>query len=56
MKNWWAYWNTKTWNKKKWESRFLRALLARLAASLVKPVISLVVKSISGKGVRRAGG
>ena len=39
---------------KKQEGGFLRALLAPLAASLVQPVISSVVKSISGKGVRRA--
>ena len=31
------------------------ALLASLVASLVQPVISSVVKSLSGKGVRRAG-
>ena len=40
---------------KKQEGRFLRALLAPLAASLVQPVIFSVVKFISGKGVRRAG-
>ena len=39
---------------KKQEGGFLRALLAPLAASLVQPVISSVVKSISAKGVRRA--
>ena len=39
---------------KKQESRFLGALLARLAASLVQPVISSVVKGISRRGVRRA--
>ena len=39
---------------KKQEGGFLRALLAPLAASLVQPVIFSVVKSISGKGVRRA--
>ena len=37
------------------ESGFIGALLAPLATSLVQPVISLVVKSISGRGVRRAG-
>ena len=41
--------------KKKQEGRFLGALLAPLATSLVQPVISLVVKGISGRGVRRAG-
>ena len=30
-------------------------MLAPLAASMVQPVISSVVKSISGKGIRRAG-
>ena len=40
---------------KKQEGRFLGALLAPLAASLVQPVISSVVKDISGRGVRRAG-
>ena len=41
---------------KKQEGRFLGALFAPLAASLVQLVISLVVKGISGRGVRRAGG
>ena len=40
---------------KKQEGRFLGALLAPLAASLVQPVISSVVKDISGRGVRTAG-
>ena len=40
---------------KKQEGGFLDALLAPLAASLVQPVISSVVKGISGRGVRRAG-
>ena len=40
---------------KKQEGGFLGALLALLASSLVLPVISLVVKSISGRGVKRAG-
>ena len=40
---------------KKQEDGFLGALLAPLAASLVQPVISSVVKGISGRGVRRAG-
>ena len=39
---------------KKQEGKFLGALLALLAASLVQPVISSVVKGISGRGVRRA--
>ena len=38
---------------KKREGGFLPALLAPLAASLVQLVISSVVKSISGRGVRR---
>ena len=36
-------------------SRFLPALLAPLAALLVKPVISLVLESLSGREVKRAG-
>ena len=40
---------------KKQKGGFLGALLAPLAASLVQPVISSVVKVISGRGVRRAG-
>ena len=40
---------------KKQEGRFLGVLLARLAASLVQPVIYSVLKGISGIGVRRAG-
>ena len=32
---------------------FLETLLAPLAASLVQPVISSVVKGISGRGIRR---
>ena len=39
---------------KKQEGGFLGALLAPLAASLVQPVISSVVKGIRGRGVRRA--
>ena len=38
------------------EDVFLGALLAHLVASLVQPVISSVVKGISGRGVKRAGG
>ena len=41
--------------KRKQEGGFLGALLATLAASLVKPVISLVIKGISGRGIRRVG-
>ena len=37
------------------ECWFLLVLLAPLVASVVQPVISSVVKGISGKGVRRAG-
>ena len=40
---------------KKQEGGFLPALLALLAASLVQPVISSVVKGINRRGVRRAG-
>ena len=40
---------------KKQEGRFLGALLAHLAASLVQPVIYSVIKGISGRGVRRVG-
>ena len=40
---------------KKQEGRFIGALLAPLVTSVVQPVISSVVKSISGRGVRRAG-
>ena len=39
---------------KKQEDRFLGALPAPLAASLVQPVVSSVVKTISGRGVTRA--
>ena len=42
-------------HKIKKECRFLGALLVSLDASLVQPVISSVVKGISGRGVRRAG-
>ena len=40
---------------KKQEYRLLGVLLAPLATSLVQPVISSLVKGISGKVVRRAG-
>ena len=39
----------------KQEGGFLGVLLAPLASSLVQPVISSVVKSISWRGVRREG-
>ena len=40
---------------KKAEGGFLPALLTPLAASLVQPVISSVVKGKSGRGVKRVG-
>ena len=40
---------------KKQEGRFLGALLAPIAASLVQPVISSVVKGIRERGVGRVG-
>ena len=40
---------------KKQEGRFLGALLASLAVSLVQPVIVIVVKETSERGVRIAG-
>ena len=40
---------------KKQEGRFLGALLAPLVASVVQPMISSVVKDISGRRVRREG-
>ena len=40
---------------KKQEGGLLGALFAPLAASIVQPIISSVVKSLSGRGVRRAG-
>ena len=40
---------------KKQKGGFLGVLLAPLASSLVQPVISLVVKRISCRGVRKAG-
>ena len=48
---------TKTvkYETKKQEGGLLGALLAPLAASLVQPVISSVVKGINGRGVKRAG-
>ena len=45
---------TVTHEKKKKEGEFLGTLLAPLATSLVQSVISAIVKSISGRGVRRA--
>ena len=40
---------------KKQEGRFFGALLTALAASLVQPVLSSVVKGISGREFRGAG-
>ena len=40
--------------EKKKQGRFIPTLLASQAISLVEPVISLVVKRICGRGVRRA--
>ena len=40
---------------KKQEGEFLAALLAPLAASVVQPIISSVVKRITGRGVLKAG-
>ena len=40
---------------KRQEGRFLGVLLAPLVASLEQPVVSSVVKSISGRGVRIEG-
>ena len=40
---------------KKQKGRFLGTFPAPLAASLVQPVIFLVVKGISGRGIRWAG-
>ena len=41
--------------RKKQEGKFLGALIASLASSVVQPVISSVVKGISGRAVTRAG-
>ena len=40
---------------KKQEGAFIGAFLALLDASLVKPVISSIVKGINGREVKRAG-
>ena len=40
---------------KREEGGFLGALFVPLAASIVQPVISSVVKGISGRGLKRAG-
>ena len=40
---------------KKQEGGFIGALLSPLVTSIEQPVIFLVVKGISGRGVRRAG-
>ena len=42
-------------HNKKQEGEFLGALLVALAASLMQPIISSVVKCISGRGARRVG-
>ena len=47
--NWWVTETVKCERKQTW------SLLAPLAASLVQPVTSSVVKVISGRGVRKAG-
>ena len=39
--------------EKKQEDKFLGALLATLAASVVRPMISSVVKGVSRRGIRR---
>ena len=39
----------------KQKNKKMNFLVAPLAASLVQPVISSVVKGISGRGVKRAG-
>ena len=41
--------------QKRQEGGFRGTLFASLATSLVQPVISLLVKGIIGRGVRRAG-
>ena len=53
MCNWWSYRNSRKWNIKQ-EGGVLGTLLALLPTSLVQPVISSVVKGISGRGIRRA--
>ena len=56
--NWWSYWNRITATvkdeTKKQEGGFLGALLAPLTVLLVQPVISSVIKGISGRGVWNA--
>ena len=52
--NWWCCWNSKTWNKKQ-EGGFLGAILKALAVSMVQPMISSLIKGISGRGVRKTG-
>ena len=46
---------TLKYEKKKKKEGFLEALLALLATSIVQPIISSVVKGVSGRGFRRAG-
>ena len=48
--NWWCCRKSKTWNKKH-EGGIIHALSAPLTASLVQPVITSVVKGITGRGV-----
>ena len=53
--NWWSYWNSK--NKiKEQEGEFIGTFLALLGALLLQSLIFSVVKGISGKEVRTAGG
>ena len=44
---------TVKYEEKKQEGKFLGALLATLAASVVRPMISSVVKGVSRRGIRR---
>ena len=46
---------TLKYEKKKKKEGFLEALLALLATSIVQPIISSVVKGVSGRGFRKAG-
>ena len=46
---------TLKYEKKKKKEGFLEALLALLATPIVQPIISSVVKGVSGRGFRRAG-
>ena len=53
--DWWTYWNSKTWNKKKQEGGFLGDFVAFSVTSIVEWIISSVAKGISRRGVRRTG-